>query len=328
LEPASQLGEGEKLDVAKKVVNKKQTTVTPKKTVASVSKREVTSTKKYTPAVYSEVTGTAIVNYAMKYLGLRYVSAGNSLSTGTDCSGFTKLIYKEFGVTLSRTVAGQMKNGTYVRKADLQKGDLVIYGNGSGKAVHVAMYIGNGKVIHESNHRDGVKISTVNMMQYITARRVINTTSIKIVEDKIQKEKEESLKKEETSTENVVNNTDNTTSTKENVVEENNNLNNDANTKVEEKNTQDTSVEKKEESIKETSKEEASVKVTETKKEEVKETKPVLKKIHTSATRVNVRDGANGNIVCQLPNGTPVLVEEEKDGWCKITGYVMAELIG
>jgi len=63
-------------------------------------------------------------------------------------------------------------------------------------------------------------------------------------------------------------------------------------------------------------------------KEEVKETKkPVLKKIHTSATRVNVRDGANGNIVCQLPNGTPVLVEEEKDGWCKITGYVMAELI-
>ena len=69
-------------------------------------------------------------------------------------------------------------------------------------------------------------------------------------------------------------------------------------------------------------------KVKEEVKEEVKETKkPVLKKIHTSATRVNVRDGANGNIVCQLPNGTPVLVEEEKDGWCKITGYVMAELI-
>lgn len=270
LEPASQSGEGEKLDVAKNVANKKQATVTPKKTVASVSKREVTSTKKYTPAVYSEVTGTAIVNYAMKYLGLRYVSAGNSLSTGTDCSGFTKLIYKEFGVTLSRTVAGQMKNGTYVRKADLQKGDLVIYGNGSGKAVHVAMYIGNGKVIHESNHRDGVKISTVNMMQYITARRVINTTSIKIVEDKIQKE--ESLKKEETSKENVVNNTDNTTSTKENVVEENSNLNSDTNTKVEEKTTQETSIEKKEESNQETSKEETSVKVTDTKKEEVKET--------------------------------------------------------
>lgn len=75
---------------------------------------------------------------------------------------------------------------------------------------------------------------------------------------------------------------------------------------------------------KEEVKEEAKEKV----KEEVKETKkPVLKKIHTYATRVNVRDGANGNIVCQLPNGTPVLVEEEKDGWCKITGYVMAELI-
>ena len=77
--------------------------------------------------------------------------------------------------------------------------------------------------------------------------------------------------------------------------------------------------------VKEKVKEEVKEKV----KEEVKETKkPVLKKIHTSATKVNVRDGANGNIVCQLPNGTPVLVEEEKDGWCKITGYVMSELIG
>ena len=245
LEPASQLGDGEELDVTKNVVSKKEETVN--KTVSSVSKREVSSTKKYTPAVYSEVTGNAIVNYAMKYLGLRYVSAGNSLSTGTDCSGFTKLIYKEFGVTLSRTVAGQMKNGTYVRKADLQKGDLVIYGNGSGKAVHVAMYIGNGKVIHESNHRDGVKISTVNMMQYITARRVINTTSIKIVEDKIQKEKEESLK-EETNQENVVNNTDNTTNTDNNVVEENNSSNSDTNINVQDNSSESISIEREEES--------------------------------------------------------------------------------
>ena len=248
LEPASQLGDGEELDVTKNVISKKETTANPKKTVSSVSKREVSSTKKYTPAVYSEVTGNAIVEYAKRYLGLRYVSAGNSLSTGTDCSGFTKLIYKEFGVTLSRTVAGQMKNGTYVRKADLQKGDLVIYGNGSGKAVHVAMYIGNGKVIHESNHRDGVKISTVNMMQYITARRVINTTSIKIVEDKIQKEKEESLKKEETNQENVVNNTDNTTSTNENVVEENNSSNSDTNTNVQNNSSESISIERDKES--------------------------------------------------------------------------------
>lgn len=216
-EPASQLGDGDKKEatILKETTSKK---VEQKKTVSKVSKKEVASTVKYAPAKYSEVTGSAIVAYAKRYLGLRYVSGGNSLTKGTDCSGFTKLIYKEFGVTLSRTVTGQMKNGTYVRKADLQKGDLVIYGNGSGKPVHVAMYIGNGKVIHESNHRDGVKISNVNMMQYITSRRVINSNSIKIAEEQNKKEEEQKS--------DVVNNTDNTINDNvQDKVEENTNTN-------------------------------------------------------------------------------------------------------
>lgn len=167
--------------------SKKKTTVTK-----VVTKKEVASTKTYTPAKYSAVTGNAVVEYAKKYLGLRYVSGGNSLSTGTDCSGFTKLIYKEFGVTLSRDVRGQTGNGTYVRKADLQKGDLVFYGNKSvGGVTHVGIYIGNGEVIHESNHRDGVKISSVNMMRYITARRVINSKAIKIAEEKLEEAKQQ-----------------------------------------------------------------------------------------------------------------------------------------
>lgn len=143
-----------------------------------------TSNKNYTPAKYDAVTGTAIVNYAKKYLGLRYVSGGNSLSTGTDCSGFTKLIYKEFGVTLPRTVKTQINKGSYIKKSDLQKGDLVFYGYGKGVATHVAIYIGNGQVIHESNHRDGVKISSVNMMEYITARRVISKKANEIAQEK------------------------------------------------------------------------------------------------------------------------------------------------
>lgn len=150
-----------------------------------VVKKEVASKVTYAPAKYSEVTGNAVVEYAKKYLGLRYVSGGYSLSTGTDCSGFTKLIYKEFGVNLSRSAKGQASNGTYVRKSDLQKGDLVFYGTGNGRISHVGIYMGNGKVIHESNHKDGVKISSVNMMQYITARRVINSTSVKIAEEKL-----------------------------------------------------------------------------------------------------------------------------------------------
>ncbi len=187
-DPLSQTGEVEK----EKVVEvKKETKATnqKKKTVTTVTKKEVKASKTYVPAVYSEVTGQAVVDYAMKYLGLRYVSNGYSLSTGTDCSGFTKLIYKEFGVTLSRAVKAQSSNGSYVSKSDLQKGDLVFYGYGNGVVRHVGIYIGNGQVIHESNPKDGVKISSVNMMQYITARRVINSTAIKMVEDKIEAEK-------------------------------------------------------------------------------------------------------------------------------------------
>ena len=194
VDPLSQLGDKNKtteIDVPnlEEIVEKKKTvTSTTKKTTNVVTKKEVKSTKIYTPAKYNEVTGSAVVEYAKKYLGLRYVSAGNSLSTGTDCSGFTKLIYKEFGVSLGRTVRSQMNSGTYVRKSDLQKGDLVFYANGNGKASHVAMYIGNGQVIHESTYKYGVKISSVNMMQYITARRVINNKANEIVEKKLLEE--------------------------------------------------------------------------------------------------------------------------------------------
>jgi len=151
-----------------------------------------TSSKKYVKPNYDSVTGEAVVDYAKKYLGLRYVSGGNSLTTGTDCSGFTKLIYKEFGIKLSRGVKAQAKNGSYVKKSDLQKGDLIFYGQKAGVVSHVGIYIGNGKVIHQSNPRDGVKITTMNIMVYITARRVISSPATErpddansdIVEDK------------------------------------------------------------------------------------------------------------------------------------------------
>ena len=162
-----------------------------KKTVSQVTSKEVKASVTYAPAKYNEVTGSAIVDYAKRYLGLRYVSGGFSLKSGTDCSGFTKLIYKEFGITLSRVVSGQINSGTYVRKSDLQKGDLVFYSSGGSKATHVAIYVGGGSVIHESNHRDGVKYSSVNMMHYITARRVINATANKIAEEKIKNESNE-----------------------------------------------------------------------------------------------------------------------------------------
>ncbi len=217
VEPLSQMGEeldAAILDAVNEIkekeaakVNTKTKVTTKKKTTSVVTKKVVNATTKYEPAKYNEVTGSAIVEYAKKYLGLRY-SSGLSLSTGTDCSGFTKLSYKEFGTTLGRTTGSQSKSGTYVRKSDLQKGDLVFYSNGSGKITHVTIYIGGGQVIHESNHRDGVKISSVNMMQYITARRVINAKANQIAE-----EKQKAVEASTTSNNNTSENTEATVET-------------------------------------------------------------------------------------------------------------------
>ena len=157
------------------------------------SRQEVNTSNKgyYVPASYSSVTGEAVVNYAMKFLGLPYrnYKQGTSLKTGTDCSGFTMLIYREFGVSLSRTPGGQMRNGRGVSRKELQKGDLVIYGRGR-SASHVALYIGNGKVIHESTPGQGVKITGIdNMgMRILSYRRVINAKAIAKVEGEKKKE--------------------------------------------------------------------------------------------------------------------------------------------
>ena len=151
------------------------------------SRQEVNTSNKgyYVPASYSSVTGEAVANYALRFLGLPYkrASQGTSLKTGTDCSGFTMLIYREFGVSLSRTPGGQMRNGRGVSRKELQKGDLVIYGRGR-SASHVALYIGNGKVIHESTPGQGVKITGIdNMgMRILSYRRVINAKAIAKVE--------------------------------------------------------------------------------------------------------------------------------------------------
>lgn len=173
-----------------------------------VTQKEVQTQKvvyNYVKPSYNSVTGANLVNYAKNYLGLPYVSNGNSLTTGTDCSGFTKLIYQEFGLSLGRTVASQIYSGTYVAKNDLQPGDLVFYGNNSSYASHVGIYIGSGLIIHESNPRDGVKISSVNIMVYITARRLITENVVSQVEEVKNDEVtpiEDVLQKEENETEN------------------------------------------------------------------------------------------------------------------------------
>ncbi len=101
-----------------------------------------------------------LVNKAKEYLGGRYVWGGTTLGKGVDCSGFTQQIYAKFGYYIPRTSGSQGASGTRVSRNELKVGDLVFYGNGSG-INHVAIYIGNDKIIHASNKRDGIKISNM-----------------------------------------------------------------------------------------------------------------------------------------------------------------------
>lgn len=115
----------------------------------------------------------SIVDYAMQYLGYPYVHGGKSLAGGTDCSGFTCYIYAEFGYSISRTPSGQYTSaGRSIDYSEIQPGDIICYGNS--KCTHVAMYIGDGQVIHEANSRKGVVVYEADYDNILAIKNVID----------------------------------------------------------------------------------------------------------------------------------------------------------
>lgn len=98
-------------------------------------------------------SGSSVVDFATQFVGNPYVWGGTSLTDGADCSGFVQSVYANFGVSLPRTSYEQQNAGTEVSYADAQPGDLICYGG------HVAIYMGDGKIVHASNAKDGIKIS-------------------------------------------------------------------------------------------------------------------------------------------------------------------------
>ncbi|MGL4346422.1 MAG: NlpC/P60 family protein [Cellulosilyticaceae bacterium] len=103
--------------------------------------------------------GEEVVSYAKQFLGNPYVYGGNSLTRGVDCSGFTSQVYKNFGIELQRSSRSQYaSNGYKVSKSDLLPGDLVFYGF-NGHIDHVAIYAGEGEIVHASTAKTGIKMS-------------------------------------------------------------------------------------------------------------------------------------------------------------------------
>ena len=151
---------------------KEQTTkkTTKKETKTTETKKETNSN----PAVSGK--GSTVVETAKKYLGAKYVY-GASGPNSFDCSGFTSYVFKLHGVSLNRTAKGQYSNGKAVSRANLQPGDLVMFGPSASGINHVGIYIGGGKIIHAENPSSGVTTDTINSgyynKNYVGARRAI-----------------------------------------------------------------------------------------------------------------------------------------------------------
>ena len=118
----------------------------------------------------------SIVNYALQYVGDKYVSGGTSLATGTDCSGFTCFVYADFGYSISRTPEGQYSGaGRAIDYSEIQPGDIICYSSNGGRScTHVAMYIGDGQIVHAANSRKGVITSNADYEPIIGVRNVID----------------------------------------------------------------------------------------------------------------------------------------------------------
>lgn len=122
--------------------------------------------------------GQEIVDYALQFVGCRYVYGGSSPS-GFDCSGFTSYVYKHFGYSLNRSASNQLDNGVAVSMDELQPGDLVMFrkSGSSKRASHVGLYIGDGQFVHASTTRVGVIVSGLHEAYYtsgfVGARRII-----------------------------------------------------------------------------------------------------------------------------------------------------------
>lgn len=118
-----------------------------------------------------------IAAYAVQFVGNPYVWGGTSLTNGADCSGFVQSVYKQFGYTIPRVSKDQAIRAGYMDvipdTEHLLPGDLIFYANEKGVVDHVAMYIGDGMIVHAASAKKGIITAKYTMRTPVSARRVV-----------------------------------------------------------------------------------------------------------------------------------------------------------
>lgn len=143
---------------------------------AEANKKETSTPKPTKVSGDSAKLAQEIITYAQKFVGNRYKWGGTSLTKGADCSGFVWRVYRDYGVDFDRTTAASMASslGRKVSISDRKPGDLIFYTNSSGHVNHVALYIGNDRVVHAANSRQGIITSKYNYRNVYRVRRILD----------------------------------------------------------------------------------------------------------------------------------------------------------
>ena len=168
-------GSTEKPKETQKAKPQKETTVvTGENGGPGVSKKKETTKAETeaTRAAKEKISRDAVVAYAKQFVGNPYVYGGTSLTKGADCSGFVMRVYEKFGISTSRVSRDQANNGTEIPVSQIKPGDLVFYSSG-GEINHVAIYIGDGQIVHAANKQLGIRIGSLNHRTPVKAVRLI-----------------------------------------------------------------------------------------------------------------------------------------------------------
>ncbi len=163
--------EEEQARLAKEEAERKAAQEAARKAAEEVAKSESSANssseeKTYAPPSGS-ASGQAVADFALQFVGNPYVYGGTSLTNGADCSGFVMSVYKNFGVSLPHSSAADRSVGSAVNGLEnAQPGDLICYSG------HVALYIGNGQIVHASTSKTGIIVSNANYRSILSIRRI------------------------------------------------------------------------------------------------------------------------------------------------------------